>query len=119
MALITQSVIKNLSNNVVANYDANGDGSGINSQPLQVSDTGILKSSNRVEVYQLENTFHRQTLNVLHANVGSTIEDLYTQLYTFMQGSYSYAYNINVFILPDVASPTIYNIYLTCTLANI
>ena len=119
MALITQTAIKNLSNNVVANYDANGDGNGINSQPLQVSVNGALITTNRIEISQLEATFSHQALNVLHANVGAEIESMYTQLYNNMVGSYAYANNLNITIMADVATPAIYNIYMTCTLSNL
>jgi hypothetical protein len=41
-SLIDESVKKNLANNLVANYDENGDGLNINGQPLQVNSVGSL-----------------------------------------------------------------------------
>lgn len=42
MALIPENLKQNLANQFVANFDENGDGTGINGQPLQVSEDGNL-----------------------------------------------------------------------------
>jgi hypothetical protein len=119
MALIQENVKQYLANNVVANYDENGDGTGINGQPLQVTQYGNLTTSNRLEQVQLQATFSRTVLGVAHNNVGGEIEGMMSDLYSFMNGDgYNYAYNVQTYIVPDIATANLYNLYLTCWLSN-
>ena len=95
MALIDKNSVPYLSNNLVANYDENGDGTGINGQPLQVTIRGGLQSSTRLEFEQLTATYSGQRLGIAHDEVGSNIEALMSDLYGTMQGTgYAYAYKI-------------------------
>ena len=43
MALINEDIKRNLANNLVANFDETGEGTGVNGQPLQVDANGNLK----------------------------------------------------------------------------
>jgi hypothetical protein len=42
MALINENIKQNLANNFVANYDETDEGTGVNGQPLQVDQNGLL-----------------------------------------------------------------------------
>lgn len=119
MALIDSTVKQNLANNVVANYDENGDGTGVNGQPLQVTQYGNLTTSNRLEQIQLQATFSKSNYNVPHDEIGAKLEEMMSDLYTQMQtGVYNYAYNIQTFVVYDGATPNRYNCYLTAWLSN-
>jgi hypothetical protein len=120
MALINENIKQNLANNLVANYDADGNGTGINGQPLQVTSLGNLTTSNRLQVDQITATFSKQNLNVPHDEIGSKLEEMRSDLYTQMDTyGYNYAYNVNEFICVDNSTPNRYNCYLVAWLSNV
>jgi len=117
MPLIDKSAIPYLSNNLVANYDENGDGTGVNGQPLQVTYRGGLQSSTRLEIEQLQGTFSASALSVAHDEVGPNLENLMSQMYSIMQNNgYVYAYNVQTFVTLDQAHT--YNLYIMAWLSN-
>ena len=120
MALINENIKQNLSNNLVANYDVDGNGAGVNGQPLQVSSYGNLKTTDRIE-YNVVNggTWSGQYLNVIHDEIGSTLEILKSDLAVVMNSSgLQYAYNFETFVCLDNSTPNRYNVYASCWLSN-
>lgn len=119
MALINEHIKKNLANNLVANYDENGDGTSVNGQPLQVTQYGNLTTTNRLEYAQIGATYSGTRTNIAHDVVGSMLEQLMAEMVAVMGSSgYNYAYNVQTYVVPDVGSRNIYNLYITAWLSN-
>jgi hypothetical protein len=119
MALIDQNVKPYLANNLVANYDENGDGTGVNGQPLQVTFRGGLQSSPRLEIEQLQGTFSAQRLDIRHDEIGTNLEQMRSDLYTQMiTNGYVYCYNYSEYICVDSITPNRYNLYSCAWLSN-
>ena len=119
MALINENIKQNLSNNLVANYDVDGNGAGVNGQPLQVTQYGNLTTSNRLELVQLQATYSNARLNTPHDDVATELENMMSELYSTMQtNEYNYVYNLQTFVVYDGATPNRYNLYITAFLSN-
>ena len=120
MTLISETIKQNLANNLVANYDVDGDGTKVNGQPLQVTSLGTLKTADRIEYSIVDGgTWSGQYLNVVHDEIGTTLETLKSDLATVMNSSnLKYAYSFETFIVVDGATPNRYNVYASCWLSN-